>query len=508
MPLHRMHTSPEEAFASQVRPAAGDPAGQAPAPDRRQFLTLFTAVMLPMFLAAVDQTLLATATPRIAAELGGLADTAWIAVGYLLAATVTAPLYGRLGDRHGRRQMLLVALAVFALGSLACALAPGMTGLILARALQGLGGGGLMVLSQALIGEIVAPRHRPRYQGYFAGVFTVSSVGGPVLGGLVVNHASWRWLFVANLPLCLLAAWRVARLPRTGGAPVPTAPMDLAGVLLFALTACSALLWFSFVGHRFAPASPTSVALMGSALACGSLLALQQRRHPAAFLPLDIVRLPGAGWVCASVLVFAGALFALVFLLPIYLQAVRGASAAQAGLQLLPLTGGLVVGALINGRLTARSGRVGVTPPYGMAAAALALAGLALAPPTAAGITGVAGCCGLGLGMVMPNAQLALQVRAGRARLGAAAALVSLTRSLGAALGTAAFGGLLFVLLGADGEGAGPSLQGRAPAQIAQAFHLAFGALAAFVALGAWFASRVPVTRLAELPDERPQAEP
>lgn len=491
LPPHRMHTSPEEALAT---------------PDRRQFLTLFTAVMLPMFLAAVDQTLLATATPRIAAELGGLADTAWIAVGYLLAATVMAPVYGRLGDRHGRRPVLLGALAVFALGSLTCALAPGMTGLILARALQGLGGGGLMVLSQALIGEIVAPRHRPRYQGYFAGVFTVSSVGGPVLGGLVVNHASWRWLFVANLPLCLLAAWRVARLPRTRGAPPPpTAPMDLAGVLLFALTACSALLWFSFVGHRFALASPTSVALMGSALACGTLLALQQRRHPAAFLPLDIVRLPGAGWVCASVLVFAGTLFALVFLLPIYLQAARGASAAQAGLQLLPLTGGLVVGGLINGRLTARSGRVGVTPPYGMAAVALALAGLALAPPTAAGITLLAGCCGLGLGMVMPNAQLAIQVLAGRARLGTAAALVSLTRSLGAALGTAAFGGLLFVLLRPEGEGAGSSLQGRAPEQVAQAFHLAFGALAVFVALGAWAASRVPVTRLTN--QEMDQAE-
>jgi MFS family permease len=321
-----MHTSPEAALAG--------PAG----PDRRQFLALFTAVMLPMFLAAVDQTLLATATPRMAAELGGLADTAWIAVGYLLAATVMAPVYGRLGDRLGRRPLLLAALGVFALGSLACALAPGMTWLILARALQGLGGGGLMVLAQALIGEVVAPRHRPRYQGYFAGVFTVSSVGG-----LVVNHASWRWLFLANLPLCLLA-----------------------------------------------------------------------------------------------------------------------------------------------------------------------LAGLALAPPTAAGITLVAGCCGLGLGlgMVMPNAQLAIQVLAGRARLGAAAALISLTRSLGAALGTAAFGGLLFVLSREERGGAGPSLQGRAPEQVAQAFHLAFGALAAFVALGAWAASRVPVTRLAEFPDERLRGEP
>ena len=152
------------------------------------FGALFSAVMLPMFMAAVDQTLLAAATPRIARDLGGLADTSWIAVGYLLAATITAPLYGRMGDRFGRRNVLLGALAVFVLGSLACGVAPTMWTLIAARVLQGLGGGGLMVLSQALIGELVLPAERPRYQGYFAAVFTVSSVGGPVVGGFVVNH--------------------------------------------------------------------------------------------------------------------------------------------------------------------------------------------------------------------------------------------------------------------------------------------------------------------------------
>nr|WP_239027421.1 MFS transporter [Ramlibacter algicola] len=146
-----------------------------------------------MFLAAVDQTLLAAATPRIARDLGGLADTSWIAVGYLLAATIVAPVYGRLGDRYGRRNVLFGALAMFVLGSLACGLAPTMHTLIAARVLQGLGGGGLMVLCQALIGELVSPAERPKYQGYFAAVFTVSSVGGPVIGGVVANHGDWRW---------------------------------------------------------------------------------------------------------------------------------------------------------------------------------------------------------------------------------------------------------------------------------------------------------------------------
>src|SRR3989440_6236155 len=176
--------------------------------SRAEFLNLFLAVFLPMFMAAVDQTLLATATPAIAESLGGLRDTSWIAVGYLLASATIVPVYGRLGDRRGRRDVLLVALGVFTLGSLACGLAQSLPQLVAARVLQGLGGGGLMVLSQALIGELVPPRERARFQGYFATVFTAASIGGPVLGGIVVSHVSWRWLFIANLPLAVFAAWR------------------------------------------------------------------------------------------------------------------------------------------------------------------------------------------------------------------------------------------------------------------------------------------------------------
>src|SRR6188768_296246 len=165
--------------------------------SRAEFLNLFAAVFLPMFMAAVDQTLLATATPAIAASLGGLRDSSWIAVGYLLAAATIVPLYGRLGDTHGRRNMLLVALGVFTLGSVACAAAQSLPQLVAARVLQGLGGGGLMTLSQALIGELVPPRERIRFQGYFALMFTTASIGGPVIGGLVVSNTSWRWLFAA-----------------------------------------------------------------------------------------------------------------------------------------------------------------------------------------------------------------------------------------------------------------------------------------------------------------------
>lgn len=467
--------------------------------------------MLPMFLAAVDQTLLATATPRIAAELGHLGDTSWIAIAYLLAATVMAPVYGRLGDRFGRRGALLGAVAVFALGSLACGVAQAMGSLILARALQGLGGGGLMVLSQALIGELVAPIERPRYQAYFAIVFTAASVGGPVIGGLVVHYANWRWLFLANLPLCAIAAWRVARLPAAARSPLRDAPIDPWGLLLFVTTACSTLLWLSLAGHRFAWLSAASVGLLACGLAAGALLWRQQKRHPSPLLPLDLLALPGVGWICATVICFAAAMFALVFLLPIQLQLALGQNASNAGWQMLPLTGGLLIGSTINSRITARTALPTRTPPYGFAMAAMALAVLAFAPPSLWVIDTACAVIGLGLGTVMPAAQLSTQVLAGRARLGAAAALLSLTRSSGAALGTAAFGGLAFVLLKLNpgqADGQALRLDSLTPAQFTHAFHVAYACLAVFAGLGVWAATRVPPVQLTHWDDEALAAAP
>ncbi|MEJ8835040.1 MFS transporter [Ramlibacter sp. AN1133] len=473
------------------------PDARAPATEdltRSSFAALFSAVMLPMFMGAVDQTLLVTATPRIASELGGLAETSWIAAGYLLACTIMAPLYGRLGDRFGRRNVMLLALAVFALGSLACALAPTMRLLIASRVLQGLGGGGLMVLSQALIGELVPPWDRPRYQGYFAVVFTVSSVGGPLIGGLVVHGGDWRWLFLANLPLAALAMWRMALLPTPHPSPRRHAPYDPLGFMLFALCAASALVWFGQVGHSFRLLSPASALVALTAVVAGLVLARQQRRHPNAFLPLDILKLPGVAWVCLSVAGFAATMFGLLFLLPIYLQVARHANALDAGLQLLPLTGGIVVGSTLNSRFSARTGTSGKLPPWGLGAAAVAILALALLPPFPGLITAAAAICGLGFGTVMPSAQLATQILAGRERLGAAAALLSLTRSTGATLGTAAFGGMAFVLLGSSGAGEGAALQVAHldPARVTHVFHIVFGVLAVAAASAAFAAWRAP----------------
>lgn len=432
----------------------GAPAQPQAAAPRTGFMALFSAVMLPMFMGAVDQTLLVTATPRIAVELGDVNDTSWIAAGYLLAATITAPLYGRFGDRFGRRNVMFAALGIFILGSLACAAAPTMALLIGARTLQGLGGGGLMVLSQALIGELVPPWDRPRYQGYFAMIFTTSSVGGPLVGGAVVHHGDWRWLFLANLPLGLIAFWRLSRLPKAPPSAARHAPYDPIGFALFVICAASTLIWFGQVGHRFQALSLVSLTLAGSGVLTGFALVRQQRAHANAFLPLDILRLPGVPWICVSVIGFAASLFALLFLLPIYLQVVRSSTALDAGLQLLPLTAGIVVGSTLNGRISARTGVTGRLPPWGLGAAALAALSLTVLPPQPWLIAVATAVCGVGFGTVMPSAQLATQMLAGRERLGMAAALLSLTRSIGATLGTAAFGGLAFLLLQ---RGGGPA---------------------------------------------------
>ena len=463
----------------------------------RDFLRIFAAVMLPMFLAAVDQTLLATATPAIATDLGGLRDASWIAVGYLLATTVMGPLYGRLGDRYGRREVLLAAVVVFAAGSAACALAGSMTGLVVARVVQGLGGGGLMVMSQALIGELVPARQRGRFQGYFAAVFTLSSVIGPLIGGIVVAHVGWRWLFWANLPLCAFAAWRIWHLSGTqrgfggAGAALP----DILGAAWFALAATLALLGLSLGGSRFDGLSLQGLVFAVVMVVLWAGLIRRERRHATPFLPVELLRERAIRMIAIAVTCFTSCMFSLIFFLPLYLQLGHRMDAARAGLLMLPLTAGLVISSTLTGRALARSGRAGRLPAVGLgwSAAMLVLLGLIPPSPMVVGVLGFA--AGLGFGTVMPSAQLAVQVVAGRAKLGAAAATVSLFRSLGAALGTALFGAVVFGLL--DGTDLQAALHGTAdPATVIRAFQLCFFGTAAVALAGAVVAARTPSVRL------------
>jgi EmrB/QacA subfamily drug resistance transporter len=457
---------------------------------RAQFLQLFAAVFLPMFMAAVDQTLLATATPAIAASLGGLRDTSWIAVGYLLASATIVPVYGRLGDRRGRREMLLAALAVFTAGSLACGLAQSFGQLVAARVLQGLGGGGLMTMSQALIGELVPPRERVRFQAWFALVFTASSIAGPIIGGLVVSHVSWRWLFLANLPLAVFAAWRLQRLPRSEPPARPAGGIDAAGHVLFAVGALATLYWLTSGGHRFAWSSPQSLLLAALGASALAALYVHERRQPSPFLPIDLLRQRTIALCALLVVLFASCLFALIFFLPIYLQLAHRVSPQLSGLLLLPVTAGMVVASMSSSRILGRTGRPHWIPVIGMCAAALALFFLGLLPPSMPLIVGLGFLAGAGFGTVMPTTQLTVQTVAGRERLGAVTAIVSLARSTGGAAGAALFGAVLFALLP---EGVRLSAgEASDPGVLAGAFHRAFLLTSAIAALAALTAACIP----------------
>jgi len=457
---------------------------------RREFLNLFTAVFLPMFMAAIDQTLLATATPAIAASLGGLRDASWIAVGYLLASATVVPLYGRLGDQLGRREMLLAALGVFTLGSLACGFAQSLPQLVAARVLQGLGGGGLMTLSQALIGELVAPRERVRFQGYFALIFNSSSIGGPVLGGIVVSHTSWRWLFFANLPLALLAAWRLSKLPAGERHPRQAGGADVAGQLLFAIGALALLFWLTSGGHRFAWSSAASYALAATAFVAITALFFNERRQPAPFLPVELLGQKTLGLTAVLVSCFAACLFSIVFYLPIYLQLGHHMSAQGSGLLLLPVTAGMVTGSMTTSRVLARTGRPHWLPVSGMALSACALLGLALLPPSEALVMALGFVTGVGLGTVMPTSQVVMQTVAGRPKLGAATAINSLARATGGAAGAALFGAIVFALL--PDRSVLAKVSEADPAKVVAAFHRGFLCVAFVAALGALVASRIP----------------
>ncbi|MGE5523727.1 MAG: MDR family MFS transporter [Rhodospirillaceae bacterium] len=467
--------------------------------SRREFLNLFLAVFVPMFMAAVDQTLLATATPAIAASLGGLRDTSWIAVAYLLASATIVPVYGRLGDAHGRRTLLFVALGVFAIGSLACALAQSFPQLVAARVLQGIGGGGLMTLSQAMIGELVPPLERVRFQGYFALVFTSASIGGPVIGGIVVTHLDWRWLFIANLPLCAFAAWRLCSLPRGERHPRP-GKVDLPGHVLFAVGAIAALFWLTSAGHRFPWLSTVSIAVAGAAVATLALLFWHERRHPSPFLPMDLLRDIAIRRSAMLVVSFAACLFSMVFFLPIYLQLGHRVSAQLSGLLLLPMTAGQVTAAMISARIIRRTGELHAIPVVGMSVSSAALLLLGVLPPHMALVIALGFVTGVGFGTVMSVNQVLVQTVAGRARLGSATAMISLARSTGAAAGAALFGALVFAMLGdMDRQSLLAHASSLETERITNAFHRGFLCASLIAALAAYTASRIPRISLSKV---------
>jgi len=471
------------------------PAGAFGPVSRGQFLRLFSAVMLPMFLASVDQTLLSTATPAIVGDLGGLRQSFWIMTGYLVTATVVGPVYGRLGDRFGQREVLRYALCIFMCGAFVAGFAPNLWTLIGARVLQALGGGGLMVMAQALIGELIAPRERARYQVYFASIFTLSSVSGPVLGGLIVSAVGWRWLFWTVLPLAAIALWRVSALPKRAHRGHAAVFSDLPGLLLFAVAAVISLLWLSLAGHRFPWASPESVFAIAIAASLWFFLVRRERRHPRPFLPVELLRVHGIPTTTITSVLSSACLFSITFYLPMYLQLGLGASPAQAGLALVPVTFGLPIGGMIVGRIVSTTGQSKRSPAIGLTVTAGGLVALGQVPETLQAVLAIGLICGIGMGTVMPTTQLTLQSLAGRERLGVAASLASFARTSGGAAGTAATGALLFALMHGVDLRSLTSIAEQDRVAIIDAFRYTFHAIAMIAVAGAWVASRVPVVR-------------
>lgn len=402
---------------------------------------LLGALLLVMFLAALDQTIVSTALPTIVGDLGGLRWLSWVVTAYLLASTVVVPLYGKFGDLYGRRRVLQVSIVLFLLGSALCGMAQDMTQLILLRALQGLGGGGLMVVAMAAIGDVIPPAERGRYQGLFGGVFGLATVVGPLVGGFLVEQLSWRWIFYINLPLGLVALLVIGAVFRPHVAKVKHV-VDYFGAFFLTLALASVVLVTSLGGNLLAWTSLDMIclALMGLIGLAGFVI--EQRSAVEPIMPLHLFR--QRTFVLASLIGFmvGASLFGAVTFLPLYMQVVKDASPTSAGLQMLPLMGGLLVVSAITGRLVSRWGRYRIFPIVGTGLQVLAmglLSRLDLDTPMAV-MNLYMGILGAGLGMVMQVLILAVQNSVEPRHMGVATSGATLFRSIGGSIGVSVFG--------------------------------------------------------------------
>src|SRR5262245_34390230 len=466
--------------------------------------------MLALFLAALDQTIVATALPPIANDLGDFTLISWVVTAYLLTSTCATPIVGKLSDLYGRRQLLRVCLALFVLGSALCALAPAMVPLILARALQGLGGGGLMTLAQAIIADVVSPRERGRYAGYFSMVWGSSSVLGPTLGGILTQHYGWPWIFWINLPIGLAALLVADRALRKLPIHHHRSTIDYTGIGLLSGATVTLLLVLSLGGSRLPWTGPQSLALCAAAVVLAGLFIRNQRRSREPIVPPDLLQDRVVRPVLAAIFIIFGSYLALAVLTPIYFQVALGTPVSDAGLLMIPLMLASVFTANLAGQSTRRTGRYKRPPLLGLPFAVVALGIVAvfahrLSPLAASALLMVAG---LGLGPIFPCATVAAQNAAKRSQLGVVSGVVAFARTLGGVVGVAAASALVLGLAAAALTSAGQiaSLEDLArtdlPAEaregVARAFGIMFGAVAATLAVGLAAFARVEDRPLAE----------
>ena len=457
---------------------------EAVAATRRHILLVFAGLMVTMLLASLDQMIFSTALPTIVGELDGVNHMLWVTTAYILASTITLPVYGKLGDLIGRKGLFITAIAIFMVGSVIGGLAHNMTWLIAGRAVQGLGGGGLLILAQAIIADVVPARQRGKYMGIMGGVFAISSVAGPLLGGWFTDSIGWRWAFWMNIPLGILAITSAAfflRLPKnTNRNP----SIDVAGISLLAVASTCLVLMTTWGGNTYDWNSPVIIGLILGAIVAGISFVVVERRAAEPIMPLHLFRQRNFNLTTVVGLIIGVAMFGALAYLPTYLQMVTGANATQAGLLIIPLMAALLITSIVSGQLVSKTGRYKWFPITGMVLVGISLFLLSTMTPTLAVwiICGYLAIMGLGLGMSMQILILIVQNTFPVTEVGTATASNNYFRQIGASLGSAIVGSLFVAKLtqllgerlpagGTSAEGGNNSLTPAVVRDLPQALH-------------------------------------
>lgn len=411
---------------------------------RKHILLIFAGLMMAMFLSSLDQTIFSTALPTIVGELNGVNHMLWVTTAYILASTIMIPVYGKVGDLIGRKKLFIGAISLFMVGSVIGGLAQDMAWLIAGRAVQGLGGGGLMILAQAIIADVVPARERGKYMGIIGGVFALSSVAGPLLGGWFTESIGWRWAFWMNLPLGALAIASAAfflKLPKNTN----TKPkLDFAGMILLGITSASIVLLSIWGGNTYEWGSPVILSLIAAGLIAATSFVLVERRAQEPVMPLHLFKERNFNLTTTSGLIIGIAMFGALAYLPTYLQMVTGVSATKAGLLMIPMMAALLVTSVTTGRIVSKTGRYKWFPVAGTSIVIVALILLSTMTPTMPIwlLCSYLAVMGVGLGMSMQILVLIVQNTFPISKVGTATASNNYFRQIGASLGAAVVGTL------------------------------------------------------------------
>lgn len=452
-------------------------APESTALSHRRVLVVIGALLLGMFLAALDQTVVSTALPTIVGDLHGASHLTWVVTAYLLASTVSTPLWGKLGDQYGRKFFFQLAIVIFLVGSALSGLSQSMLQLIAFRALQGLGGGGLMVGAQTIVGDVVSPRERGRYMGLFMAMFGITTVIGPLIGGVLVDYAGWRWIFYINLPVGAVALV-VTTLSLPGRLSRVHRVIDYLGTILLSLSATALVLFTSLGGTTYAWGSPAIIGMAIGGVVLAVAFVFAERRAVEPVIPLNLFTNSVFAAASAIGFVVGFAMFGALTFLPLFLQDVKGVSPIDSGVRLFPMMGGLLVASIGSGWLVSRTGRYKVYPVVGTALMTLglylmSLIGVGTGAWTMAGYTAV---FGFGLGLVMQVLVVAVQNAVPYEELGTATSGSTFFRMIGGSFGTAVFGAVyanlvvsnVLAALHVSGPPAGLNLNADNPATIHQ----------------------------------------